>query len=188
MGSTVKKIIVFSAFCLVLVGAGAAVAVRADKYGTEATRQATDNFLPDKIQNAKTIPELVGVTIASVLGLFGIIFFLLIFYAGFNWMVAQGNAEKIDQSKNTIQGAAIGLVIVLAAYAITNFVFNSLGRGDTSVSITSSDLCAASSASECLGKKNGDLCVRGSAQGYCSFDTTVNNNAGVNDPMACVCK
>lgn len=97
-----------------------------DKYGTEATVNATGGTLPKTIKGSKNLPELIGVIISLVLSLLGIVFFILIFGAGLKWMTAQGNSEKIDSAKNTIQGAAIGLVIILAAYAITNFVFMEL--------------------------------------------------------------
>ncbi|MEK7625396.1 MAG: hypothetical protein AAB467_03530 [Patescibacteria group bacterium] len=130
MVGNLKKIQVFSALALAVfmlpVGAMAA------DYGTKATLDATKGLLPEKVAGASTVPEVVGAVVGVILGLLGIVFFALIFYAGFEWMTAQGSSEKVDRSKSTIISATIGLIIVLAAYAITNFVFTNLAPGDTS--------------------------------------------------------
>jgi hypothetical protein len=47
-------------------------------------------------------------------------------FAGFKWMMAQGNEDQIKKSLETIKAAAIGLNIVLSAYAITYFIFTYL--------------------------------------------------------------
>ena len=41
-------------------------------------------------------------------------------------MTAQGSEEKIERAKEMISAAVVGLVIVLAAYAFTQFVFSQL--------------------------------------------------------------
>ncbi len=57
-----------------------------------------------------------------VLSLLGTIFLLLVFYAGFIMFTAAGNDEKVGGAKKIIQYAIIGLIIILCAYSITNFV------------------------------------------------------------------
>jgi len=52
----------------------------------------------------------------------GIIFLVLMVYAGFLWMTAGGNEENVDKAKKLIMAAVIGIAIVLAAYSITYFV------------------------------------------------------------------
>lgn len=60
--------------------------------------------------------------IALVLSFVGVIFVILIIYAGIVWMTAQGNDEKVNNAKKIITDSIIGLIIVVAAYAITYFV------------------------------------------------------------------
>ncbi len=60
--------------------------------------------------------------IALVLSFVGVIFVILIIYAGIVWMTAQGNEEKVTNAKKIIIDSIIGLIIVVAAYAITYFV------------------------------------------------------------------
>jgi uncharacterized membrane protein len=60
------------------------------------------------------------------LSLLGIIALVLIVYAGFMWMTAAGNSEQIDKAKGILRAAIIGLVIILMAYSITQFVVDNL--------------------------------------------------------------
>lgn len=124
-------ILIFSAAFLVFAYTSASA--------EEATNASTKNYGLDETVNVKSSggftakqallspeenkPELlVGRIIGTVLSFVGVIFFLLIFYSGLRWMMAQGNESVIDSAKQTIIAAASGLVIVLAAYAITAFI------------------------------------------------------------------
>ena len=60
--------------------------------------------------------------IKTALGFIGIIFVVLMLYAGFNYMTAAGEVDKIDTAISTIRRAIIGLIIVMGAYSITAFV------------------------------------------------------------------
>ncbi len=68
------------------------------------------------------IPGAIGSIIGAILSFIGVIFLILMIYSGFLWMIARGNAEKVDQAKTILTEATIGLVIVVAAYAITAFI------------------------------------------------------------------
>ena len=77
------------------------------------------------------LASIVGVVIQAFLSLLGVLFLVYMLYGGYNWMVAQGDEDKVKKAKETIQRAIIGLIIIIAAYAITYFVFGSLpGGGD----------------------------------------------------------
>jgi len=73
-----------------------------------------------------TIGGVVATVVKAFLGLLGVIFVILLIVAGFNWMTAGGDEEKINKAKSTIKAAIIGLIIVVAAYSITYFVFANL--------------------------------------------------------------
>jgi len=75
------------------------------------------------------LPTMIATIIKAGLGLLGIIFIVLLVLAGFNWMTAAGDEEKVTKAKNTITRAVIGLIIIIAAYAITVFVFKNLPGG-----------------------------------------------------------
>ncbi len=56
------------------------------------------------------------------LGLLGTIFIVLMIAAGFMWMTAAGNSEKIEKAIKLMAAGAIGLLIVLASFAISLYV------------------------------------------------------------------
>jgi len=68
------------------------------------------------------LPTIIGQVVGSVLAFVGVIFFLLIVWAGFGWMLAKGNEEEIKKAKDTIFAAVLGLIVILGAYAITNLI------------------------------------------------------------------
>lgn len=74
-----------------------------------------------------SVGSIVATVIQVFLGLLGIIFIILILIAGYNWMTAAGDEEKVRKAKETLSRAIIGLIIIIAAYSITYFVFNNLG-------------------------------------------------------------
>lgn len=73
-----------------------------------------DNPLPPEV--------VVGQIIKTIILLVGVIFGVLVVYAGYLWMVARGNDEYVKKAKQILENATIGLVIVVGAYAITTFV------------------------------------------------------------------
>lgn len=68
------------------------------------------------------LPQLIGRVIQGFLSFLGIIFMGYIIYGGSLWITARGEEEKITRAKAIIRGSVIGLIIVLAAYAITSFI------------------------------------------------------------------
>lgn len=77
-------------------------------------------------------PTVVGVVaniVSAGLTLIGVLFFILTIYGGVTWMMARGNEEYTKRALNTIIAAVIGLIIVIAAYAITQFVFTAITGG-----------------------------------------------------------
>ena len=77
--------------------------------------------------SAANDPRVIAANIIRIfLGFLGIIAVGLIIYAGWLWMTAAGEADKIEKAKKILIGAVIGLVICLASFAIASFVLNRL--------------------------------------------------------------
>jgi len=70
--------------------------------------------------------------IQAALSFVGVVFLILAIYGGYLWMTARGNEDQVTKAKNTIRAAAIGLIIVLAAFAISVFVVQIFGEGTLS--------------------------------------------------------
>jgi hypothetical protein len=52
----------------------------------------------------------------------GILCVMIIVFAGYIYVTSDGNAANIKLAKNAIIGAVTGLIVVIAAFAITQFV------------------------------------------------------------------
>lgn len=85
----------------------------------EAYKDKTgDESAYDDLFVAQTIGNIIGIVLSFV----GVIFLLLIIYGGISWMFSAGNEQKVEKAKGIIINAVIGLVIVFAAYFITDFI------------------------------------------------------------------
>jgi len=75
------------------------------------------------------IPIIIGKVVGALLAFVGVLFFILMIYGGFLWMTARGNEQEVTKAKDLIVSATIGLIIVLASYAITAYIGNALTTG-----------------------------------------------------------
>ena len=92
-------------------------------YGLDATASAA------AIPMGKSVTTIIGDVVGTALSLVSVLFFGLMLYAGIKWMLARGDEGEATKALDTIMAAIIGLVVVLASYAITTFVFKSVGSG-----------------------------------------------------------
>lgn len=88
--------------------------------GTAAKRAGTEG--------TGDLDSVVGSGIRTALTLVGLIFLILMVYAGFLWMTARGDDAKIDKAKDIVSASLIGLIIVMGAYAITTLVISRFGN------------------------------------------------------------
>ena len=80
----------------------------------------------DKTANYENI---VSQIIFTTLSLLGVMFMCLMVYGGSIWMTAGGKEDRVNKAKDLIQAAIIGLIIVVAAYAISLFVVSKMTKG-----------------------------------------------------------
>ncbi len=69
-----------------------------------------------------SLTDTIASLIRTVLGFLGIVAVLIILMGGFKWMTAGGSETKVKEAKTFIIQGIIGLVIVIAAFAIAQFV------------------------------------------------------------------
>ena len=50
----------------------------------------------------------------------------MLVWGGFRYIISGGDSKKVTDAKNTILYAILGLVIAFFAYAIVNFVLNTI--------------------------------------------------------------
>jgi hypothetical protein len=97
--------------------------------------------------------------IQVVLGFLGVLAISFIVYAGFLWMTAGGNEEKISTAKKILINATIGLAIIFSAFMIASFIVNRLAEATGATGGQSTGSC---SVPEDIGGISGCL--------MCSFD------------------
>ncbi len=68
---------------------------------------------------------IVGRVINAAMSLLGVVLLGFMIYAGFKWMTAE-KPEDVQKAKDTIKNVIIGLVIIVAAYAISKYVLDAL--------------------------------------------------------------
>jgi len=73
-------------------------------------------------ENSKSITVLAGEIVQLALSILGVLCVVFMIYAGFLWLTAAGNEQRVDKAKKVIFESIIGLIIILAAYAITYFI------------------------------------------------------------------
>ncbi len=91
---------------------------------------AYDNALPNA--------DLLGVItllIKAVLSLLGVVFLVLIIYAGILWLTAAGNEDRVKKAQGILKNAVIGIFIAMAAYAISYFILTNISNSITGSSV-----------------------------------------------------
>lgn len=74
------------------------------------------NDIPTLVQEILNIVLTIGVPLIVV----------AIIYAGYKFIAAQGNSEKLKEAKNTLVYVLVGAAILLAAYAIASVIVSTV--------------------------------------------------------------
>ena len=80
-----------------------------------------DDITNTSLGEAELQPAVMQI-INVLLGFLATIAIVIVLLGGFKWMTAGGNEDKVGEAKKILGAGVIGLVIILAAYAITVFV------------------------------------------------------------------
>ncbi len=92
------------------------------------TLAAAAQKLPDTVGSDKNLKDSIINIINGVIGVLGIVAVIVIIIGGIGYMTSAGDAGKVKKAKDTILYGVIGLIIVVLAFAIVNFVIvNILG-------------------------------------------------------------
>ncbi len=76
--------------------------------------QASDDDIRDTVVNI----------IRYLITFLGLVAVAIILYGGFIWMTAAGNEDRVGKAKKIIIAGVIGLIVILSAFAIVNFVLD----------------------------------------------------------------
>lgn len=78
------------------------------------------------VSSELSLESMAGNIIKTFVSVLGVLFLILIIYAGYLWMNARGNEQQVEKAKNILTQAVIGLVVIMAAYLITDFVVGNI--------------------------------------------------------------
>lgn len=92
----------------------------------------TAAFAPDPTQpgiSAFSTPlvKFLSNFLGFITGLAGIMFLIYLIFAGLSWVTAGGDKGRVESAKQQMTNAALGLVVVIAAYSIAGIVGAVLG-------------------------------------------------------------
>lgn len=105
-----------------LIVAQIGLAAIEDTTGLNTTASGGYKVSKEQLAANSDLPTIIGRIIGTGLAFLGVVFFVLILYAGLGWILSMGKEEKIKEAKDMIVAAILGLIVVLGAYAITKLI------------------------------------------------------------------
>lgn len=125
------SIVIFSAIMLSLVFSPVLVFGASVQENIKKNLEGVGTGAGFKTDENVGLPTLVGQIINIFLSIMGVLFVILMVYGGYTWMTSYGAEAKVTKAKNLIVDAVIGLIIVMAAYAISSFIVGRLVQTTT---------------------------------------------------------
>lgn len=119
-------IVIFLSCCFIF--AGKISQAQITKGASDKLSPMADVYGANSGSNVTNISQVIASIIQYALSFLGVIFLSLLIYAGFLWMTAAGDSEKITKAKDILQSSIIGLIIILSSYTITYFVLQNLTK------------------------------------------------------------
>jgi len=92
-----------------------------DQFGLNVVNNGLNGTLSNSDPRA-----VIGRIINVALGFLGVIAVGIILLGGFKWMTAGGNEDKTAEARKLLGAGVIGLIIILMAWGIANYVINQL--------------------------------------------------------------
>lgn len=90
---------------------------------------AQDVGTPSKLKGTDfgTIAEAIGKLFNIAITVGGVIFVLLFLLGGIQYLAAAGNEENTNKAKKLLVDAVVGLLIILASWAVGTYILSLLG-------------------------------------------------------------
>lgn len=117
---------IFLFVSLFLIIAGQANAGWWDKVNSGGLKDVAPVYGQTSGTPPRDIRIMAATLIRVVLELLGLIALAVIISGGFKWMTANGDEDKVESAKKQLTNGAVGLLIIIVAFAIATFVLNQL--------------------------------------------------------------
>jgi hypothetical protein len=121
------KVIVTTSFVLLVT----AVITPAPVFGLSLMDVINGNYRgqgqPDALFDGSTaiIPRIINLMLFIV----GILAIIMLIFGGIRYAVSGGDKNRVDNAKNTILYAIVGLIVAILGYAVVNWVVSVVGSG-----------------------------------------------------------
>ncbi|MFH1412599.1 MAG: hypothetical protein ABIG10_01030 [bacterium] len=123
--STILLLSIMLSLCLSLASPVLAQGGDYNLYGLdEAADQTVLNRGEDSTSASNSIALGAGKILGAFLAFLGVIFLILMIYGGITWMTAGGNEDNVATAKKLLGAGVIGLLIVLAAWALAMYIIS----------------------------------------------------------------
>ncbi len=120
MKNILSKIAAF--FLLLPSSVFAQAPATSNKTGLKNAFEVAEETASSSYNTSQNLESILGDIILVIISLVGAVFVIFIFYAGYLWMTASGNEQKVDKSVQILKQSIIGLIVVVGAYAIAYFI------------------------------------------------------------------
>ena len=117
-----KNVTIIMAACIAIFLVASPVVVAALDLGGNMAQNAAIQAGYDPATKDTSLAENAGFVIKAALSFVGVIFLILMVYAGYLWMTARGEEDQVEKSQKIIRAAIIGLIITTGAYSVTALI------------------------------------------------------------------
>jgi hypothetical protein len=93
-----------------------------------AQSTSTSSFFPALVTQNSDLATLVRTILNVVFGFAGVIAVGYLIYGGYQY-ITSGGGDGAENAKKTIINAIIGIIVIVAAFAIANYVWSLFGLG-----------------------------------------------------------
>ena len=83
---------------------------------------AESGCMEQDVATIQCIVPLFRNTVVGVMAIAGVVLFLILVVGGFQFMMSGGNPKQMEQAKNTLTYAIIGVVIIVASFLIIKLI------------------------------------------------------------------
>ncbi|OGK15353.1 hypothetical protein A2774_03415 [Candidatus Roizmanbacteria bacterium RIFCSPHIGHO2_01_FULL_39_12c] len=91
--------------------------------------QCIDGPLPTGPKGINTIGDLVNRVVQFLIPLAAVILLLVFIWGGYDFMMSQGNPERVKSAQAKLTTGVIGLVLLLLSFAVVRLISSIFGLG-----------------------------------------------------------
>lgn len=121
MKNILRKFILMFVFIVFMFSFNFSFAENFDNYGLNNSQLGATTLFGNA-----DVPTVIAKVIQIIMGLSATIMLAVILYAGFIYLFSQGNPEKTKKAWALIKNASIGIIIIVTAYSLSQFIINNI--------------------------------------------------------------